>query len=501
MISKRSRNALSSPQVRNIWRYAVATDFHSFDPSIETDKQILEYGTEDRFLAFDHPIETPVLTCSLNSTGKLLAIVNKLNIDIYDLDLGEKTVLDVHASDIRKVGFSPTDPNLLVSWSGSIIGSMTRQQWRVGHSSDSDGIIIWNVEQQQSAQRPLNPIPIRQAAKAGVDAVIARLGDSLVLSSDEAKDMHGAFKSIIDRYDPRNRAPYTSRINGRIGISSQSPLFSHSGEYLIYAPGASLGGHASNTFHICLYKFSDRTTTTLVGHADSIIWAGFSPDDTLVASLGWSGETRVNNLEGKQILRWKTEGQIRAAIFSPDGKYLVTTNGPGMIKVWDITTGEATSEYDNGPRGCRTLDWSPDGRYLIAGSDSQGRLRLFAFMEGKIELIQERKLSLEKSNIASLGSNVRHMVNGFFAVQAAQFLPSHKEGSTKLAYTVSTDEGVEVFDLEQGKGWRFVPPYNEDGSVQSAADGSNASAGYIWRKDKEEIGIISSDGIRLWSLA
>jgi WD40 repeat protein len=500
MFSKRPWSALSSPKVIKLWRYAVATDFHAFDPAVETDKQILEYGTEDRFLPFGRNVEGSTLTFSLNSTGQLLAIVNKLNIDVYDLDTGEKTVLDVHGCEVRKIGFSPTDPNLLVSWSGSIIG---RQQLSVRHDSDSDGIIVWNVGEQQAAQRPKNPIPIRQAAKAGVEAVISRLGDTLTLSKDEAREMQAAFKYIIDRYDPRNQVPYTSRISGRIGISSQSPLFSHSGEYLLYAPHYYTGGSAGNTFDICLYKFAECTTTTLTGHRDSIIWAGFSPTDNVVAAAGWGGDFRVYDLTGKEICRWKTEGQVRAAIFSPDGKYLVTTNGQGMIKVWDVATGIEISEYDNGPRGCRALDWSPNGEYIIVGSESQGRLRLFTFKEGKIEMVQERKLSMEKSDFKSLESNVLHLVGGFFGVRTAEFLapPRGEVVSTRVVYSVSTDEGVEVFDFDKGKGWRFVPAHNLDGPVVTKAeDGEQAVLGHIWRKETGELGIIARDGIRFWRL-
>ena len=315
--------------------------------------------------------------------------------------------------------------------------------------------------------------------------------------------MKDAFKSIIDRYDPRNRVPYTSRISGRIGISSQSPLFSHSGEYLLHAPHYYTGGSAGNTFDICLYRFADRITTTLTGHSDSIIWAGFSPNDSVVAGAGWGGYFRVYDTSGKEISRWKTEGQVRAAIFSPDGKYLVTTNGQGMIKVWEVATGKEISEYDNGPRGCRVLDWSQNGECIIVGSESQGRLRLFTFNEGKIEMVQERKLSMVNSDFKSLDSNVQHLVGGFFGVRTAEFLAPRRgeEASTRVVYLVSTDEGVEVFDFDKGRGWRFVPAPSADGRVGTKAeDGEQAVLGHIWRKETGELGIIARDGIRFWRL-
>jgi WD40 repeat protein len=260
---------------------------------------------------------------------------------------------------------------------------------------------------------------------------------------------------------------------------------------------------ASNTYDIYLYRFTDRTTTRLTGHRDSILWAVFSPNDSVIASVGWGGDFMVYDTTGREVCRWKGEGQARAAIFSPDGKYLVTTNLTGVIKVWNVATGEEVSEYDNGPRACWTLDWSPNGKYIIVGSESQGRVRLFTFNEGNIELVQERKLSMEKSDFKSLESNVQHLVGGFFGVRTAEFLapPGGEDVSTRVVYSVSTDEGVEVFDFDKGKGRRFVPAPDADGRVATKAeDGEQAVLGHIWRKETGELGIIARDGIRFWRL-
>jgi WD40 repeat protein len=236
------------------------------------------------------------------------------------------------------------------------------------------------------------------------------------------------------------------------------------------------------------------------------VWIGFSPNDELAASAGWDGFFRVHDVSGKEVWRWDTEQQNWTAAFSPDGKFLAGTDGLGILRIWNLQTGEETAKFDNGPRWSRTIDWSPDGQYIIVASESHGRLRLFTFSDGKVELAQERSLSTAKTNLEVIDPSVRGMVYEMMCVHTAKFLhPSdntEQSGSMKLVHGVTTDEGIEVFDFYQGKGWRFVPPYNEDVSVAKPEEGNGQSAisGYIWRKETGEIGIIGPDGIRFWRL-
>jgi hypothetical protein len=116
MPSDSSGRGLSSCEVRDLWRYAVTTDFYAIDSSIETEKQLLGYESADRFVPFDHPIGKSWFTYSIDSTGRWLAIPDKSNIDIYDLESGERTVLKGHNSTMRDLGYSPIDPKLLVSY-------------------------------------------------------------------------------------------------------------------------------------------------------------------------------------------------------------------------------------------------------------------------------------------------------------------------------------------------------------------------------------------------
>src|SRR3989339_1681655 len=61
--------------------------------------------------------------------------------------------------------------------------------------------------------------------------------------------------------------------------------------------------------------------------------------------------------------------------FSPDDKYLVTSNGPGTnaLKIWSIEIGNETYDYGIGSRDC--IDVSHDGEFIVSSSASRLTLR------------------------------------------------------------------------------------------------------------------------------
>jgi WD40 repeat protein len=492
------RKGLSEEEARKAWRYAVETEFHSINPINATEKQILGHGTEERFLPFDHSVEKVWFTYSINANGQLLAIPDGNNVDIYDLDTGERTVMSGHISRVIKLGFSPTDPNCLVSWSETELRPNER------HPEYND-IVIWNTREQRGLDQTRKPELIDNAAKAGVRAVEATLGPEMRMSMGERWDMRTLLNAIIKRNETRGRVPSTSRLDGRLNTMHHSPLFSNKGEYLIYLPGPEPWSSGVETYDICLYNLATRETTTLSGHMNTIDWIGFSPDDSRIASTGRDKVVRVHDLSGKEIWKWHGGLQNCGSVFSPDGRYLAALYSSGNLRVWDLISGKETAKYDTGlDVVSNTINWSPNGKYIVIGGDSDGWLRLFATSDGKLELIQERKLSLDQSILEADDPNARRALSRFLSVHSSNFLPSSdsNESSMRLMYAVRVDQGVEVFDFETGKAWRFAPPCNDDGSIQMipAGHGESAVVGYFWRKQKGEMGVIAPNGIRFWRL-
>ncbi len=74
--------------------------------------------------------------------------------------------------------------------------------------------------------------------------------------------------------------------------------------------------------------------------------------------------------ERKVIAQLKShEGQIRAAVFSPDGRFVVTGSDDKTAVLWDAETGKMLSLYKGHTDAVRLVAISPDGKYVATGSD------------------------------------------------------------------------------------------------------------------------------------
>jgi WD40 repeat protein len=112
----------------------------------------------------------------------------------------------------------------------------------------------------------------------------------------------------------------------------------------------------------------------LLGHADPIESAAFSPDGGLVVTAGDGDETaRIWDLETPtSILVLRHEGNVLAADFSPNGRFVVTATGGGTVQVWEVASGESLGLFraDGFLFG---VAFSPDGTHIVA-SDDQSRI-------------------------------------------------------------------------------------------------------------------------------
>ena len=194
-----------------------------------------------------------------------------------------------------------------------------------------------------------------------------------------------------------------------------------------------------------------KNMSTLTGHTDMVESIAFSPDGTKLASGSqdetvrlWDVSTGANiNILGKidntsaamQMLQvfsgrgpssTQRKSPVTSVAFSPDGTKLASGELGGMVKLWDVSSGENINTF-HGPRGLSTsVAFSPDGTKL-ASSISGG--------DGTVEIRE-----------AATGKNINTIAGHLAGVQSIVFSPD----GTKLAAGLS-GSGVKLWEIETGQ--------------------------------------------------
>lgn len=273
---------------------------------------------------------------------------------------------------------------------------------------------------------------------------------------------------------------------------------------MAYLPGnyPSSNGNETIDIAICDTKhFQDQFI--LHGHTDSIIWIGWSPDETLIATVSWDQTIRVwDATTGQQTYKFLTSAQNWTGAFSPDSKYFAATCGTGALHIYSLTDGSTYwvhKEDTNAWR--RALDWHPTGNFLAVGARKCGSIQYLDFHTK--ELLQERVLFTAASQLDDEAA--RKILGSWLEVSYLKFLGQ----SEKLCIWGSGDCSVEVYDMAAGKKWRFSRGGTEDGPRanewrdENGKVTSKGGAGVLnWQNGVTGgfmLASIDFDGIRIWS--
>ena len=178
---------------------------------------------------------------------------------------------------------------------------------------------------------------------------------------------------------------------------------------------------------------------TLLGHADSVHSAEFSPDGRWIATLSGDGSVRIWETEGCALHVTILSGESRLcpnASFSPDSRRIVSGKGE-REELWDLQSGKCIRSLE----GLGVLDWgsvrySPDGTRIVTSGNGDEVARIFDAETGLL------RTTLRKSpgTSASFGNS------SYAPVKSADFSP---DGN--LVVTAGYDDTARVWEADTGK--------------------------------------------------
>lgn len=133
-----------------------------------------------------------------------------------------------------------------------------------------------------------------------------------------------------------------------------------------------------------------RPLATLV-HYNNISKITISPDGQILASGETRGVVKLWNLNSGQLIRrFSAHTQVVSGLaFTPDGQTLVTASHDGNIKLWDAKTGDFAGTLTENNNPLNHSSWinaiaiNPNGRILASGG-KQGVVQLWDLTTGKL---------------------------------------------------------------------------------------------------------------------
>lgn len=141
----------------------------------------------------------------------------------------------------------------------------------------------------------------------------------------------------------------------------------------------------------------------------------FSPNGKFLLATGgesipiWDVETgeNIKTLEGHS-------GIITSAVFSPDGKRVVSASYDYTIRIWDVETGKELNVLENHTDVVDAVTFSPDGKY-IASASTDNTIRIWnAEVGSQIAMVQGQFKGFNAITFTSNGSKIVSASNDQF---------------------------------------------------------------------------------------
>jgi WD40 repeat protein len=162
--------------------------------------------------------------------------------------------------------------------------------------------------------------------------------------------------------------------------------------------------------------------------------------------------TRDNRIA---IINWKTRqkvgsdligsGVIKFAIFSPNGLQIATGTEGGIVSVWNLTQGSPVVNTDKHNGEVLTLEFSPDGRYLVSG----GADGVAVVLDAKTGAELYRSLHSDQVRDIAFSKDSKR----FVTASKDRFIRVWDADSGKQLLTMSQSDAVQAVKLTENNRW------------------------------------------------
>jgi len=222
----------------------------------------------------------------------------------------------------------------------------------------------------------------------------------------------------------------------------------------------------------------------LRGHDGLVDSAVFSPDGKRIVTAAWDNTARIwDATTGKEltVLRGHRDS-LKDAAFSPDGTRIVTASLDETARIWDAATGQELMVLRGHTSLVNSAAFSPDGAWIVtASSDNTARIwdsatgKEIRILSGHDSMVNSAMFSPDGARIVTASSdNTARIWNATTGKEVA-ILRGHESYVTSAAFspggkrivTASWDGSARIWDAATGT--QIAVLRGSQGSITSAA--------------------------------